>query len=224
MSERDHNGARSYPIPVWNGIFDHREKIGPAIWVFLWLIDKITREEAGAGFVLGGSVVRMDTIARELKDSQKTVRRNLETLKKWGYITLKRAPYGFIITVTKSRKFRIWRSDKTVQSGSDKTVREIGQKCPWSDKSVQPADKTVQPSKEDTAVDSAVDSAKRQEPALYWTPKLTPEEEEWRSKNQAKEDARIAERRAKNASEGLPPRPPSGEGGQIVGPSLIRKA
>ena len=40
--ERKYGKNRSYPIPVWNGILEHCKKIGPAIWVFLWCLDRIT--------------------------------------------------------------------------------------------------------------------------------------------------------------------------------------
>jgi hypothetical protein len=146
-NERNHSGQRSYPIPVWNGILDHRARIGPALWVFLWCLDRITEEELGVGFVLGGTVVAVDRIACELQDSDRTVRRHLQRLAKHGYIGLKRAPYGFIITVANSRKFNIWRSDKN--GHSDRTRPPVR-----SDKSAGQTDKIVRCIKEDTAVDS----------------------------------------------------------------------
>src|SRR5215468_321775 len=49
----------TFVIPVSNGIFAHRDKIGASIWVFLWLIDRSTYEVPTAdgqdveGLVLG---------------------------------------------------------------------------------------------------------------------------------------------------------------------------
>jgi hypothetical protein len=58
MTPKD-SSKPTYSIPVSNGLFAHREKIGPAIWVFLWLIDATTKEIPGAdgkaeGLVYGG--------------------------------------------------------------------------------------------------------------------------------------------------------------------------
>jgi hypothetical protein len=149
MTERTYNGGRSYPIPVWNGIFEHQREIGPAIWVYLWCLDRITREESACGFVLGGTPVTASRIASDLQDdSERTVRRHLERLAKCGYLELKRAPYGVVITVTNSRKFGIW---SPVKNGPlDRT------KMPTrSATNADLADKFVQCNKEDSAVDSA---------------------------------------------------------------------
>src|SRR5205823_7018768 len=106
------------------GILDHRRKIGSAIWVFLWCLDRVTREESGSGFVLGGKVITAGQIAQEIDDCKRTVRRHLLSLAKSGYLMLQRVSYGFIITVNKSKKFGIWRADKNVHSAeySDRTI------------------------------------------------------------------------------------------------------
>ena len=70
--------SKTYPIPVSNGIFAHRNKIGSAIWVFLWLVDRTTKEvEASGGhfegLVLGGSQIRSSLIARDLEIAPRTV-------------------------------------------------------------------------------------------------------------------------------------------------------
>ena len=153
ISDRRRGTSPSYPIPVWNGIFDHRENIGPAVWVFLWCIDRITKEKLGSGFVLSGSVISAGAIAEQLKDSERTVRRHLHRLSENGYITLKLASYGFIITVTNSCKFGIWRSDKNVRLVEDSgRTKLVSPPALLSD----PSTKIARPNKEDTAVDSAV--------------------------------------------------------------------
>jgi hypothetical protein len=147
VSNRDHNGSRSYPFPVWNGIFDHRRKIGPAVWEFLWCIDRVTREESCMGLVLGGGVIPSARIARELQDSERSVRRHLASLASGGYISLTRRPYGFVITVANSRKFDIWRSSKGGHSDHAKI-------SPRVDKSAGQMAGFVRSNKEDSAVDS----------------------------------------------------------------------
>jgi hypothetical protein len=103
---RKRGDKSSYPICVWNGIFDHYEKIGTALWEFLWLIDAITEEQDGIGWVYGKAPLKIERIASDLGIGNSTVRRNLERLKNGGYITTRKARYGIIVGVTNSRKIR----------------------------------------------------------------------------------------------------------------------
>jgi hypothetical protein len=81
----------TYSIPVSNGLFAHRKKIGPAIWVFLWLIDATTKEISGAdgkaeGLVYGGQPVPLSVIAADLDMSWDAIFEHLGLLTKAGYI------------------------------------------------------------------------------------------------------------------------------------------
>jgi DNA-binding Lrp family transcriptional regulator len=96
-------------IPVSNGLFDHRERIGSAIWEFLWCIDAITSEEvdeAGIrwGLIHNGVPVKHERIAEETGTSERTVQRNMAILKKEGYIQTVRVARGEIIKVPKNKK------------------------------------------------------------------------------------------------------------------------
>ncbi len=94
----------NYVIPVSNGILEHREKIGPAIWLFLLLIDWVTAEQDGIGLVLGGKPVKVEKIMEVLRLGNRQVRKQIQRLESHGYIRLRRNPYGFSISVTKSKK------------------------------------------------------------------------------------------------------------------------
>ncbi|GIO13563.1 phage-like element PBSX protein XkdB [Cohnella xylanilytica] len=96
-------------IPVSSGLFEHKDRIGPAIWEFLWCIDSITDEEideAGErwGIVHGGAPIKHERIASEIGTSERTVKRNMAILKAEHYITSIRVPYGEIIKVRKNKK------------------------------------------------------------------------------------------------------------------------
>src|ERR1700691_5310766 len=107
MSNGGRYGYRgSFSFPVWNGIFEHRARISEAIWVFLWCIDRITREKDGIGVVYGGAPVRIRQMAQDLDFSYHTIERHFEILQSGGYIARKRTPYGYVIYVSKSLKFR----------------------------------------------------------------------------------------------------------------------
>lgn len=158
-NDRSYRGKKSYPIPVWNGLLEHKTRIGSTIWVFLWCLDKITSEQNGLGMVHGGAPVKAKQIAADVNESPKTVERHLRRLVRGHYIVARRTPYGLVLSVTNSRKFRIWsaeaRKDKTVPSGQkrrDRTVPEIGQECSHREH-------IIVPNKEDSAVDSAIDTA-----------------------------------------------------------------
>jgi len=82
---------QTYSIPISNGIFAHCKKIGSAIWVFLWLIDRTTKEAEGPegqleGLVLGGMQVRASLIAKDLDIATRTVHEHIERLCGLGYV------------------------------------------------------------------------------------------------------------------------------------------
>jgi hypothetical protein len=125
--KRRFRGGPSYPIPVWSGILEHRNRIGSAIWEFIWCLDKITNEKDHIGRVLGGRPVRISEITTALagKDRSRksdhgymrTVRRNMEKLEGRGYIRRRRTPYGHVIEVVNSLKLNIWRKQGAAQGG-----------------------------------------------------------------------------------------------------------
>lgn len=156
--DRKYRGGKSYPIPVWNGILEHCERIGPALWEFLWLLDKITIEKDGKGIVLSGAPVKIERIAGDLGRCDRTVRSNLDRLQDKNYIKRTRTPYGFTIKVLNSRKFGIWRK------------KEIGNNCRslpdrsaenyWRDRQESPVRSAVScRNKEDKARNIAKNSA-----------------------------------------------------------------
>jgi hypothetical protein len=86
MAER-----RTYVIPVSNGIFEHCQRIGVAVWVFLWMVDHTTKEVAGTdegieGLVYGGRAIRARDVARDLQMSTRTVHVHLARLLDGGYL------------------------------------------------------------------------------------------------------------------------------------------
>jgi hypothetical protein len=159
---RKYRGEKSYPLPLWNGILDHCEKIGPALWEFVWLLDKITLEKDGKGIVLGGAPVKIERIARDLRRSDHTVRRNLDRLQAGKYIERTRTPYGLTIRVRNSRKFGIWSKKEIVTSGRSLPVSpgEIGQECERDRPEVTERSAINGRNKEDTARNPAPNAAK----------------------------------------------------------------
>ena len=116
---------QSYPFPVWNGLLEHRKRIGPSVWEFLWCLDRITQDRGEVGIVNGGAPVKAERIARNLKVSTRTIKQNLRRLTTEGYLKLRRTPYGNVIQVMNSSKFGIWaphkRSEESIPSGHERS-------------------------------------------------------------------------------------------------------
>jgi hypothetical protein len=162
---RKYGEKDSHPIPLWNGVFEHYDRIRDALWEFLWCIDAITKEKDGIGLVLGGSPVKLKRIVADLKADKETVRRHLKNLAAENYIRVRRTPYGQIIEVLNSKKFGIWRKEKpqnTVSPPIEKPIHE-------SEKPIHEHEKPQNAvSKEDSAGTQQEDSAVR-DACPVWT-------------------------------------------------------
>lgn len=113
-----------YYITVSNGLLtpDHKNRMGSAVWEFMWLIDKITRiDSKGYGWVLGGKPIKLSEVGM---GSDNTVSRNLAKLQEQGYIEITRTPYGLSIRVCKAKK------RFTKSSDSTKVVNHQNRKSP----------------------------------------------------------------------------------------------
>lgn len=112
---------KTFRIPVSTGIFEHYPKIGEAIWLLLYYIDRTTVEVPApdgrpVGRVLGGCPVRDSEIARVFCCSTKTIRRWRNRLDLHGYIRARRTPFGTVIEIPNSQKWPAARMDKNVHS------------------------------------------------------------------------------------------------------------
>jgi hypothetical protein len=119
---RTYGEKPSRPIYVWNGILEpkHRERIGPAIWLFLYFIDRTTKERPNKhnpdeieGWVYGKMPLTLPRMASETGLPVRTISAHLLRLECHGYIRTVRAPHGLIILVQKSGKWL--KSEKAVE-------------------------------------------------------------------------------------------------------------
>lgn len=98
---------KGFGIEIKNNLLEpkHVEKMGAAVWLYMWLLDKMTSiTEAGMGKILGGKPVKYEEVGAELGISERTYRRWVESLRGGGYIKTKQAPYGLVITIDKAHK------------------------------------------------------------------------------------------------------------------------
>lgn len=110
---------KGFGIYVKNDLLDpkHASQIGEAIWLYLWLLDKITSiTEEGIGNTLNGKPIIDEDFVKEVGFSGKTYHRWLKKLKDSGYVNTKRSKNGNIITINKAVKIF---KNKTSQEGTN---------------------------------------------------------------------------------------------------------
>lgn len=113
-----HDNEKSYPVPVWSGLISakHRRRMGIALWLFLWCLDRITLEKDGWGIVFRGAPVKDEVIAKQLGVHANTVRADRERLVQHKYITARRTSFGFVYQVRNSRKLEIWKKKRSTET------------------------------------------------------------------------------------------------------------
>ena len=84
-------GHGTHVIPVSNGIFEDCQQIGVALWVFLWMLDRTTKEAPGddgqiEGLVYGGRPIPARDIGNDLQMTVRTVHAHLKHLLDAGYL------------------------------------------------------------------------------------------------------------------------------------------
>lgn len=93
-------------IPVSPGIFAHYKRIGPALWVFLWLINATAEEYEAEGRWGKVRPCTLGDIAYGIRGLEKTVvSQHLGTLERQGYIRVNRDGATLHIEVAKAKKF-----------------------------------------------------------------------------------------------------------------------
>ncbi len=98
---------KGFGIYVKNNLLEpkHVESMGVAIWLYLWLLDKMTSvTEEGTGKVLGGTPITFKLAEKELGIKHTTYVEWSNRLKDAGYLNVKRIPHGLIISVNKAEK------------------------------------------------------------------------------------------------------------------------
>lgn len=98
---------KGYYIQITNHLLEpkHYLAMDSAVWLFMWLLDKMTSiSENGVGAVLGGRPIKFEEVGKTMGISERTYNRWVKRLQEAGYINIKKAPYGLIISVNKAQK------------------------------------------------------------------------------------------------------------------------
>lgn len=106
-AEEKSTRGKDFNVGLKGGLFDtqHYERMGPALWLYGWLVLRQTRQEGTFGYVLGGKPITYSEIEGETGFGRKTLERWMRVLRTEGYIETKTASTGIIVTITKAKKF-----------------------------------------------------------------------------------------------------------------------
>jgi len=83
----------------------HYERMGPAIWLYGWLVLRETPQAGSGGWVLGGKPISYREIESETDFSPRTLERWMRILRREGYIETRTVPGGVVVRITKAKKF-----------------------------------------------------------------------------------------------------------------------
>ena len=98
---------KGFGIEIKNNLLEpkHIENMGVAVWLYMWLVDKMTSVgEDGVGLVLGGRPVKFEEVRAELGISKNTYTRWIDKLVAYPYILVTVAPHGIVYKVLKAHK------------------------------------------------------------------------------------------------------------------------
>jgi len=98
---------KGFYIHIKNDLLDvkHYESMGASVWLYLWLLDKVTSvNEKGVGKVLGGKPIVYSELEKEIGIPRSAYVRYVNILRDAGYIDTLRTPNGLVITVNKTKK------------------------------------------------------------------------------------------------------------------------
>lgn len=111
-------------VSITNNLLEdkHFERMGISVWLYMWLIDRMTEISEGQGIVNHGNPITYEMVQANFSTiSVRTYRRMIDTLREAGYINTMRSPYGLYITINKAKK-QFGR--KAIKSDVPKSVKQ----------------------------------------------------------------------------------------------------
>lgn len=116
---------KGYIISIKSTLLDpkHVKAMGESVWLFIWILDKMTATGDKQGVVLFGRPVKFEEVKKNLGLTYNEYRYWLDKLRTGGYITTKKTAVGLIFTVNKAWKMFGLKAEASVkQEQSDVPV------------------------------------------------------------------------------------------------------
>lgn len=113
---------KGFTFEIKNNLLEHKhiEAMGTAVWLFMWLDDKITKiDDEGVGWVLGGKPLVYADVKAELGIGERTYQRWVKQLAEYPYIKAIRTPRGISFRVFKA--YKNFKKRSAINGGSDTT-------------------------------------------------------------------------------------------------------
>lgn len=152
---------KSFFITVNNGLLEkkHYSAINEAVWLFMWLLDKMTiiDAEKGEGKVLGGKGIKFEEIEEAFGISRSTYKRWVGILRDGGYISTIRTPYGLSFVVYKAKKVFGQRGSKNEPTEKKRRAKDE----PLDGPNMNHQESTFGPSNIDKTINKTVDSSSK---------------------------------------------------------------
>ena len=102
MREKDFNtGLRGVLFEA-----KHYARMGPAIWLYGWLVLRQTHQCHGVGYVLGGAPITYREIESETGFNRRTLEAWMRVLRREGYVQTHNVPAGISVQILKAKKHR----------------------------------------------------------------------------------------------------------------------
>ena len=153
----DSGGGINYIMPISSGITrsPHPKRIGPAIWLFMLLEDRVTTGKGEWGIVRGGQPQTDLELAETLGLDRKTTAEHRRRLRKHGYIQAVRTGSGYQYLVAKSKKWALLQERERYRRGKPSPKAPLGEmsEIPAKMSEIPAARLEKLPSRSDVTVD-----------------------------------------------------------------------
>lgn len=151
---------KGYGITIKNDLLDpkHIEGMGIAVWLYMWLLDKMTKiNDRKDGQVLGGKPITYEDVKADLGIGRSTYFRWLQALEDGQYITCNRTPRGVTVVLHKAKKYYGNRVPNVGLKGeiSVPDVNHQSPKCGTECTECEPSNKTIQDNTKDNTTSAS---------------------------------------------------------------------
>jgi hypothetical protein len=109
---------------------EHYARMGPAVWLYGWLILRQTHQTGTIGWVLGGAPIHYREIEEETGFNRRTLERWMKMLRRQNYIETAVVESGITIRILRAKKHLHRSADKKPVRRNEGGVRNAAERVP----------------------------------------------------------------------------------------------